>query len=129
MARKVKCQDTQEFSTSDVAYKADDGKYYSSEEAYLKIKCYIAYRFKCVEAMFSVMGYKEGMILPTIFYKKLSELKNVGFEAVYNTIKSQFDSIQWAINNKQFASEASKVIYIMAIIIPKKMKFLFPIFT
>ena len=37
MARKVKLRDTGEDSTSDVAFKAEDGKYYSSEKAYEKL--------------------------------------------------------------------------------------------
>ena len=66
--------------------------------------------------MYEVLNYKNGMILPTIFYKKLSELNGVGYESVYYTFKNQSDSIEWSLRNKDFKSEASKVMYIMAII-------------
>ena len=34
MARKVKCQITGEYGTSETFYKADNGKYYKSKELY-----------------------------------------------------------------------------------------------
>lgn len=116
MARKVKLQDTQEYGMSDTAFRGDDGKYYSTESAYIKFAKNKEYRQKCIDAMFDVMGYKEKMLLPTLFYKKLQDFEGVGYEALYYTFKSQHDSIQWALKNKQFNSETSKVMYIVAIL-------------
>ena len=115
MARKVKLRDTGEDSTSDVAFKAEDGKYYSSEKAYEKISKNKYYKNKCIDLMFEVLGYKNNMIIPTFFYKSLKNFEGVGYEALYNTMISQDKSVQWALNNKTFNGEVSKVMYIMAI--------------
>lgn len=115
MARKVKLRDTGEESTSDIAYKAEDGKYYSSEYAYKKMFENKEYRKKCIDLIYEVLGYKESMIVPTFFYKSLQKFEGVGYEALYNTMLDQNDKVQWALKNKDFNGETAKVMYIMAI--------------
>lgn len=115
MARKVKCVDTGDQSTSDLAYKAPNGKYFSSEENYLKWEENKNYRLKCIDKMYDVLGYSPKMIIPTYFYKKLKEYEGVGYQALYNTMLSQDKSAQWALKNKQWTGETAKVMYLMAI--------------
>ena len=116
MARKIKCVDTGELSTSDLAYKAPNGKYYSSEANYKQWEENKTYRLKCIDKMYEIMGYKPKMILPTYFFKKLKEFEGVGYLALYNTMITQSKSIEWALKNKDFGSETAKVMYITAIL-------------
>lgn len=116
MARKVKCIDTGEYSTSDVAFQAPNKKYFSNKRAYEMWEKNKEYRQKCISRMYNIMGYSPQMIIPTFFYKKLKDFEGVGYEALYNTMLSQTDAIQWALNNKQFTGESSKVMYITAIL-------------
>lgn len=116
MARKVKCVDTGEQSTSDLAYKAPNGKYYSSEANYKQWEENKTYRLKCIDKMYEIMEYKPKMILPTYFFKKLKEFEGVGYLALYNTMITQSKSIEWALKNKDFGSETAKVMYITAIL-------------
>lgn len=114
--RKVKLQDTGDYSTSDVSYKAPNGKYYSSKESYEKLLNEHKMRTKCVDKIVDLFGLKPGMKLPTLFYKRINELAIYGFEVVYNTIVNNESSITWALENKEFNSEVGKVQYVMAII-------------
>lgn len=116
MSRKIKLQDTGEFSTSDVAYKAPNKKYYSSEEAYLKMKTNAEYRQKCIDKMFDLLGYKNNMVIPTFFYKKLKEFEGIGYDVLLDTMNGKENDIYWAIKNKIFAGETAKVMYITAIL-------------
>lgn len=116
MARKVKCVDTGELSTSDLAYKAPNGKYFSSEANYKQWEENKTYRLKCIDKMYEIMGYKPKMILPTYFFKKLKDFEGVGYLALYNTMITQSKSIDWALKNKDFGSETAKVMYIVAIL-------------
>lgn len=115
MSRQVKLKDTGEVSTSDVAYKGLDGKYYSSQKAFEKCIKNKEYRKKCIDLMYSVLGYNERMIIPTFYYKELKKYEGIGYEALYRTMLSQNNSVQWALKNKSFNAETSKVMYIMAI--------------
>lgn len=115
MARKVKLQDTGEYSTSNIAYRGDNGKYYSSKDAFDKYNNNKEYRQKCIDLMFDVLGYKNNMIIPTYFYKSLTKFEGVGYEALYNTMIRQDKSVQWALKTKNFSGETAKVMYIMAI--------------
>lgn len=116
MSRQVKLVDTGEMSTNDVAFRAPNKKYFSSEAAYIKWNTNKEYRNKCIDKMFEIMSYKPGMILPTYFFKKLKDYEYLGYEALYNTMISQTKSIQWALTNKSFNGETAKVMYIMAIL-------------
>ena len=114
--RKVKLQDTGEYSTSDVAYQAPNKKYYSSEAAYKKMIINTTYRQKCIDGMYELLGYKEFMKIPTYFYKRLKECEGYGYDVVYRCIQIKAKDIQWALNNKEFNTEVGKMMYIWAIL-------------
>lgn len=117
MSRQVKLVDTGEMSTNDVAFRAPNKKYFSSEEAYIKWNTNKEYKNKCIDKMFEIMNYKPKMVLPTYFFKKLNDdYEGVGYEALYNTMISQTKAIQWALANKSFTGETAKVMYVMAIL-------------
>ena len=116
MSRKIKCCDTGLFASSDEAYKAPNNKYYSSEEAYLKLSNNENYRRLCYNKMYQLLGYSGKMVIPGIFVKKLSEYADMGYECVYNTFVTQEDRITWVLNHKEFKNESQKIAYIMAII-------------
>ena len=113
--RKVKLQDTGEYSTNDVAYQAPNKKYYSSEEAYKKIVRNNLYRTKCIESMYMLLGYKDYMKIPTYFYKRLKECEGYGYDVVYRCMQLKAKDVQWALTNKSFTSEIGKIMYIWAI--------------
>ena len=117
MARRVKLQDTGEYSTSDVAYRAPNKKYYSSKEAFVNREKAKNYRQQCIEKLQNIMGYQPGMKLPTLAYKKINEYERpYGFDVLLETMNSQESSMLWAIKNKNFTSETGKVMYLFAII-------------
>ena len=117
MARKVKCQITKEEGTSDVFYKAPNGKYYKSQKLYetwLKEK---TDREEFLE-MFAndFLGYKQGQVFPTVLCKRLKELEFYGYDVINQTVKKCKSSIEYALTHKDFASENGKISYIFAII-------------
>lgn len=114
--RKVKLQDTGEYSTDVAAFKAPNKKYYSSEAAYNKIANNALYRAKCIDAMYAVLEYQTFMKLPTYFYKRLKECEGYGYDVVYKCIQRKAKDIQWALKNKTFTSEIGKMMYIWAIL-------------
>ena len=114
--RKVKLQDTGEYSTSDVAYHAPDKKYYSSEAAYKKVVTNNLYRKKCIDGMYELLEYKEFMKIPTYFYKRLKECEGYGYDVVYRCMQIKAKDIRWAIHNKEFNTEVGKMMYIWAIL-------------
>ena len=117
MSRQVKLVDTGEMSTNDVAFRAPNKKYFSSEEAYIKWNTNKEYKNKCIDKMFEIMGYKPRMVLPTYFFKKLNEdYEGVGYELLYNTMIAQTIAIEWSLANKIFTVETAKVMYVMAIL-------------
>lgn len=117
MARKVKCQITKEEGTSDVFYKAPNGKYYKSQKLYetwLKEK---TDREEFLD-MFATdfLGYKKGQVFPTVLCKRLKELEFYGYDVINQTVKKCKSSIEYALTHKDFASENGKISYIFAII-------------
>ena len=114
--RKVKLQDTGEYSTSDVAYKAPNKKYYTNEAAYKKMETNSTYRQKCIDSMYELLEYKDFMKIPTYFYKRLKECEGYGYDVVYRCIQNKAKDIRWALANKDFNSEVGKMMYIWAIL-------------
>lgn len=114
--RKVKLQDTGEYSTDVASYKAPNKKYYSSEAAYKKMVVNAEYRAKCIDAMYAILEYQSFMKIPTYFYKRLKECEGYGYDVVYKCIQNKAKDIQWAIHNKDFNSEVGKMMYIWAIL-------------
>lgn len=92
-------------------------KYYTSEEVYLNWKNQKDEREKCIQKMYDILEYQPFMKIPTIFFKKLNEeWEPYGFDVVNICIDNNIDSIKWALKNKRFNGETSKVMYIAAII-------------
>lgn len=116
MGRRVKCQDTGEYSTSDIAYKSDNGKYWSSESAYQKWKKNQEWRQKSIDLLFEILGYTEHMTIPGVFWKNFKSYEPMGYETVYATIQGERSSIEWALHNKQFKSEAGLILYVCRIL-------------
>lgn len=117
MARAVVCQITKEKGTSDVFYKAPNGKYYKSQKLYetwLKEK---TDREEFIE-MFATdfLGYKQGQVFPTILCKRLKELEFYGYDVINETVKKCRPSIEYALGTKNFSSDNGKIGYIFAII-------------
>lgn len=117
MARKVKCQITKEEGTSDVFYKAPNGKYYKSQKLY---ETWLKEKIDREEFldMFATdfLGYKKGQVFPTVLCKRLKELEFYGYDVINQTVKKCKSSIEYALTHKDFASENGKISYIFAII-------------
>lgn len=74
-------------------------------------------RQRCIKLLTEILGYTNGIKMPTNAYSHLKEYKDTcGYDVVYETIKLQRDSIEWALENKHFRDERNKVNYIFAII-------------
>lgn len=114
--RQVKCQDTGELIPKTDAYKASNGKYYSSEEAFKCLMDEKIYRQKCLDELGNILGYHEGQKFPTIVAKKLKEYQYYGYKVVLQTIIDKRSVIEYSISHKDFTSEYNKVSYVMAII-------------
>lgn len=116
MGRQVILRDLNVKGNSDNAYKAPDGKYYSSQKAYKNISVEKEYRSECIGFMYNLLGYDSFMKLPTIFYKKLQGWKPFSYRVVRKCMDNKASSIDWALNNKDFNGEVSKMMYICAIL-------------
>ena len=117
MHRQVNIIDTGQKGWSDESYKAPNGKYYSSEEAFLNRIKKVSLKNQCIDRLMELLDYQPGMKLPTYTYKKIKEYeKPYGYDVLLNTINAQEDSIKWALKNKDFGSETAKIMYIFAII-------------
>lgn len=123
--RKVKLQDTQEFCYNTEAFKADNGKYYSSQEAFLKIQKENQYRQECIN-----LAYNDFLSLPIskYFLKRLSEHKAYSYEVIFNCLNSEKNTIKSAMNKINFDSEYHKINYLIACIDNKIDKYKIPIF-
>lgn len=114
--RQVKCRDTGMLVSASDAWKAPDGKYYSSQGAFKHLENEKMYRQKCLEELGNILGYKDGQKFPTIVAKRIKEYKVYGYDTVLQTILDKKQVILYNLCNKTFASEYNKVSYIMAII-------------
>ena len=117
MARQCKCQVTGEKGTTDTFYKADNGKYYKSKEVYDIWNKENEDRKNVIER-FAVdfLDYKPGQVFPTVLTKKLKELEFYGYDVINRTTDKAYNSIQYAIQHKEFKSDVGKISYIFAII-------------
>lgn len=125
MARLVKCQDTGNKIDMAVAYKVSsigkNGKttntYWSSKEAYEEYKENASYRIDCVDLLYSLLDYAPQDKAPTFLFKSLSEwAESYSYEMIYNAIQLAQSGIEYAMTNKTFKSEASKILYVCAIV-------------
>lgn len=117
MARRCKCQVTGEYGTTNVFYKAENGKYYKSKEVYEVWNKENEDRKNVIEK-FAVdfLDYQPGQVFPTVLTKKLKELEFYGYDVINSTIDKTYASIQYAIQHKDFKSDVGKISYIFAII-------------
>lgn len=117
MARQCKCQITGEVGTTDTFYKADNGKYYKSKEVYDIWNKENENRKKVIEKFaIDFLDYKPGQVFPTVLTKKLKELEFYGYDVINRTIDKAYNSIQYAIQHKDFKNDIGKISYIFAII-------------
>lgn len=116
----VLCRDLNEKRYNIDCFKAPDGKYYSSEDAYNDIankkRKINEDRNRCINTIADVLGYDNAMPMPTITYKKMEELSSYGYDVIEETIKLNRNAIEWAIEHKTFKSEVNKIQYVFAII-------------
>ena len=70
-----------------------------------------------IDIMLRVMQFQQNSKFPTSFTKKLAELKECYsyVEIKYTMLKVE-DNLFWAIKNKEFKSDYSKINYLMAVI-------------
>lgn len=113
---RVKLVDTGESSTSDKSYKAPNGKYYSSEASYKRIKEENSYRFQSIDYLSELLGYDDNIPVPALLFKKIEELRKCGYKVVYKTIEQQEPNIKKVLSKKEFKNESAKINYIMAIL-------------
>lgn len=97
-------------------YKAINGKYFTDEYAYVEWKRENLYRERIIDNLAEVLGYEEGMKLPSFLFKKIKELDGYYYEAIYLCLMDKIKDIRWALGNKNFKSEPSRISYVMAII-------------
>lgn len=117
MARQCKCQITGEIGTTDTFYKADNEKYYKSKEVYDIWNKENENRKKVIEKFaIDFLDYKPGQVFPTVLTKKLKELEFYGYDVINQTIDKTYNSIQYAIQHKDFKNDIGKISYIFAII-------------
>ncbi len=113
--RIVNVVDTGEKGNTLELYRAPDGRWYSSKEAYAKWNEDRMFRELCIEEVRKQLDYEAFMKLDTLFLKKLKEWKPYGYDVVYDCIKSQADSVEWAMHNKNFPNEKNKIQYISTV--------------
>lgn len=114
MSRKVKCQVTNEWGTSDSFFKAPNGKYYKDELTYITWQKKSELRSQCIKAICEVADYR---IAPSFLNKMISEIgEAVGYDVLYETIQRNMDNFLWANEHKNFKSEIGKLFYFQSII-------------
>lgn len=108
---------TGEYGTTDIFYKAEDGKYYKTKELYEAWKKEKEDR-KAVIERFAVdfLDYKTGQVFPTVLTKKLKELEFYGYDVINRTIDKCYEAIQYSLRTKSFYNDVNKIAYIFAII-------------
>ncbi len=116
MARKVKCQITGEWGTSDDFIKID-GKYYKSQEVYDVWRKEADIRAKVIDVIVTdFLHYAPGQVFPTVLTKKLKELEFYGYDVILKTIQNKYSAIEYSMTTKDFANDMGRISYIMAII-------------
>lgn len=97
-------------------YKAPNGKYYTSLEGYENLLKENREREKTINSIAEFLEYPEGAKLPGVTYRKLKELEPFGYSTVFEVICENARSIEWAMQNKDFANDAGRVMYIFGIV-------------
>lgn len=116
MARIVTCAVTKEKGTSDVFYKADNGKWYKSESVFRQFQKDKHTRETIQRVLLTYLGYQKGEPFPALLNKKIKEYSFYSPEVLLETITKCEKDIIWAFNNKEFSSTQGKIFYMFAII-------------
>lgn len=111
--RLVKCQDNGVSIPVSRAFKAPNGKYYSSEEVFASMIEKTQWRNKCIDAISQIV-LGNGEIVPPVAMRFIQEYPD--FKTLYKTITGEEEAIRYAIDTKSFATEFTKYKYIFAII-------------
>lgn len=122
--RRVKCQATGEYGTSDTFYRSGDGRYFKSQEVYEDFMAERAARAAAREKHADLVteiaqkyfGFEEGQPYPVFLEKKMKELNYYSDDIISLTFEKSHEAIDYAVRNKQFKSDYNKAQYIFAII-------------
>lgn len=111
------------------AFKGEDGKYYSSEEAWLKQKVKAALRqedlhqrkirTKCIEKMFDFMQYKSTDRMPNVFFGRLKvwhDSWGYSYDVIYETMILVSQTIDRIRKTKDFQNDTHRLFYYMGVI-------------
>lgn len=112
----VNCVDLDEKIDSESAYKAQNGKYYSSKDAYEKIQLEIKRKKWATNELIILLGFEEYKIIPTILFKVINSYNEIGYEALCETIVAEEKVIKYAMANNNFKNDYAKVKYVEAVI-------------
>ena len=116
IGRKVKCQVTGEYGSSDDFVKIN-GKYYKNQKVYDVWNKENEDRKKTIDIIASdFLNYQPGQVFPTVLTKKLKELEFYGYDVILKTIEKCRKSIEYSMNTKSFKNDLNRISYIMAII-------------
>lgn len=113
---QVRCEDTKTFVDASKLYKAENGKYYSTETAYKKCKMENIYRNKSIDELIRLLDYENSKNIPTMLFKVIHNCNEFGYQKLYETICKESYTILKALSSKTFVSTYSKFKYIEAII-------------
>ena len=117
MTRKVKCVVTNEYGMSDTFYRAENGKYYKTEEIFEKYQFENKCRMLLLDKIVDILGYNDTAQFPTTVPKEIKDLHiNFEYSVILRTFNKCYKNIQYAISNKKFTSEYGKIKYIFAIV-------------
>lgn len=116
MSRICKCAITGEKGTTDTFIKIK-GRYYKSQEIYDAEQRRKALHKELVDYVVrEFLGYEKGQPFPTALTKRIKENSFYGDAIILETFKRCVPSIHYALENKQFQSQNSKISYIWAIV-------------
>lgn len=120
MPRRVKCQITGAFGTSDTFYRAPNGKYYASEALYSSYKKMMKEREEVLTYFLSTflgIEKKPGMKVPGLLLKKIKEYEGFyGYDVLLDCLEGERRRIAVATSRIHFESETGKISYIFAIV-------------
>lgn len=110
----VKCHDLNEKRPKEYCYKAPNGKYYSCKEAYDNMVENHEWQNKCIDKYREWVGRKDAG--PSIWTKKMQEVKVYGNEVIYAAMLLCGDSAKYAVAHKDFKNEYQMAAYLWAIV-------------
>lgn len=116
MARKVKCQVTGEYGTSDTFVKID-GRYYKSVEVYEADRKKKQDRLDLIDYVCcEFLDYKEGQPFSSFLPRKLQELAYYDDSLILQVFKDQAQIIRDSFNRISFPNELNKISYMIGIV-------------